>query len=114
MYFSSLSCFFKLQTRRTLNHSFATSLGAATIPTPRIGLQDVFNKWRSGRKVLFNKPSFLSLNLAAGMLAVVLFFSNRGRVLRGCAVFQVGEFVTVGDGDVPTEMDRMHRHEFCA
>ena len=83
-----------------------------TIPTPRIGLQDVFNKWRSEGR-FFNKPSFLSLNFRGGYACGRVVFFNRGRVLRGCAVFQVGEFVTVGDGDVPTEMDRMHRHEFC-
>ncbi len=74
----------------------------------------MFNNGRSRWQIFFGLPSFLSLDLAAGMFAVVLFFSNRDRVLAGCTVFQVGEFVAIDSGDVPTEMNRMHRHESCA
>ena len=96
------------------NNLFSTSLGATAISTPRISFQDVFNNGRSRWQIFFFFPSFFSLDLAACMFAVVLFFSNRGRVLCGCAVFQVGEFVTFGVGDVPTEMYRMHHHESCS
>ena len=74
----------------------------------------MFNKGCSSRQIFFGFPSFPSLNLAAGMLAVVLFFSNRCRVLSRGRALQVGEFVTIDLGDVPTEMGRMHRHESCA
>ena len=94
------------------NNLFSTSLGARPFPH----LESVFRMFNNGRSRwrIFWFAKLFSLDLAACMFAVVLFFSNRGRVLCGCAVFQVGEFVTFGVGDVPTEMYRMHHHECCA
>ena len=84
------------------------------LPTPRVSFENVFNKGSSRRQIFVGLPSFLSLNLAACMFAVALFFSNRRRVLGRGTALQVGEFVAIVLGDVPTEMGRMHRHERSA